>query len=733
MPIVSPMITNDNGQESDNTYACPSWIQNGIFIGGQAIEGKVLGWINAAIEEGTAYLKNCRAYEDLERALELVIGNTRDERLPDYQSNVFVNVIKRDIRETVAILSNIRQSWRYDANSDRDDEYKAQARVLNGLSTAWYNSIFLRKRFLRTALQHASVQGTGYLSPFWNPHYWGYNQGDIDLKVFGYSDVLPIQIGRDFDLQKAYAVIIRDEVGINRARDMFPEKAHLIHPDRGASRYSKGLVTTVETFWNSWFGDSKKNSAPSPVVDIFYTYIDDRTVNATGYTIGMGKIKSQNPSWAYDTPSLGDQIPAGYDIQGNIISRRASGFDARLFPNRRLVISTRNVILYDGPSYWWHGKVPAIKLSVDEWAWDYLGYSLATRAIMSMQNSATQLRRGIEDAINLQMDPPMNVDSQVSKAAAESFSLRQPGAKLRGPQILGDFAKPSVPPNSYRVDSWYAEYVAKVEEEIGNQIGLPGLKSLQQAKQVPSSDSIEKFFAQAGSIVTDISQGMDSVIWELADMNRYLFFQFYDFSRRVKVLGHDGVTEEDLDYEPGQMIPGNLPNEPPMRGENGVRLDGVFSSTQTQRAKAHVANFRTHISPTSLHAITHMQRKLLFLQASKISPFLVSLETLAEQLDIPNWGHLEGDTELEKTISFIRLQEQLKIEAAIRDAGVQGMLQSAAESMTPEGQAAGALGQIGELMGGASQGRPPSFTGAPQLKSKDGGTRTTVETSAPPS
>jgi hypothetical protein len=454
-------------------------------------------------------------------------------------------------------------------------------------------------------------------------------------------------------------------------------------------------------------------------------------------------MKMGESSWGYEVPAIGEQIPIGYNRDGSVRTRRATVEDCYLYPNKRLLISTRTAILYDGPSYWWHGKTPLIKYSPDDWIFSYLGFSLAAE-IKSMQTAAIKMRRSLEDALHLSIDPPLEIDEHMSsKNVAASTSIRFPGRRIRTKMAMGQMVRPILQADAYRPGAEHFRMVDEIEQKMKEILGLPDLQALQRASQIPSSDSIEKFFSEAGAIVTDYSRSMDKPIYELADMNRFYFYQFYTLVDRIKILGKDGVSEQDFDFNPGTLIPSSLPNEPKRNPSTGLIDDayGIYQSTDVERAKKHINNFRTSINPTSLHQITHMQRKLLYMQATKLNPLLVDPETLANMLDIENWGHLEGDTVLEKVQSALKIQESFGLRTQFNQGLLQLLLQQMAQSQSPEGQLTGAMSNLAESLkgslakegGGAGNlmskpvGRPPDFDDAPELKNVPG-QRTTITT-----
>lgn len=735
--IPSPSTSSTPKEGSFSSYLAPSIFEkDGSFKPSKKKDNELLAWIREAKEEGSSYLKQCRSYSNLDKAIEIITSQVQQD-IPLTISDIFVPSIKRDIREEVAIMSNIRPSWIYETRSFKDETWAQQARIQNGLSKDWYSKGFI-DREIKKLLQLGLVEGTGYLSPIWNPHLYNFNEGGIELKLYRYDEVLPVQLPKDFNLQKAYSIILVDEMGINLARDVFGRtgKAHLLVPDRGQSKLGRGLIETAATTFTeaiSGKGNSKQNTSSGPVVDIYYIYINEFSVNPVNQPIQLGES-----SWGYEVPFVGSQIPNGYNKDGSLRTKKASYDDCRLYPNRRLIIASKTCILYDGPSYWWHGRVPIIKYSPDDWIFSFLGFSMAAE-VKSLQDSAIKMRRSLEDALHLTIDPPLITDkTMMSKTVASSNSIRTPGRRLYGNLAMGKLIEPIVNPSFYKPSPEHFNMVKEVEDQIAHILGLPDLKALQQAKQVPSSDSIEKFFSQAGAIVTDMSRSMDRPMYEMADMNRYYFYQFYTLEDRIKILGKDGITEEDFDFEPGTLIPSSLPNEPKINPTTGIKDDqyGIYLSTELERAKKHINNFKTTIHPTSLHQITHMQKKLLNMQATKIYPDfpLVDPETLAKQLDIENWGQIEGDTVLEKIVNFKKMQERFGLKTKFDSALLDLMIQQLAQQQSPEGQMQGAMQNLaGAIKGengngeGKNIGRPPSMQSPPTLVQKSDG-RTTIDT-----
>ncbi len=671
-----------------------------------------LGWIREALQQGTAYLQSQRSYRDLDRALEIISGPS-EERISKNLSRAHANRLKRQIREVVATESNIRPYWYF--KSDNSD-YSAHSDVLNKLTSAWYLGTFA-DRSIREALQWAAVMGTGYVSPVWERDYWITGRGDVRLHTYGPRDVIPVQIGRDHDLQKAYAVIIRTEVPIARMLMAYPDQADKIRPDRESPGWLKKGMRKVQRFLSPVLNaianakDKEDEEAIFPVVDFYNIYVMDLSVNDTGKELPMGK---PGTSWFYTVPHIGQEIPAGYDRDGRALYKKATAEDCFLFPMRRLIQATNTVVLPSDSmesSPWWHGKVPIAKFSTDDWPWDFLGFSMVHDGA-NLQDSHTKLLRLIDDSAAARLRPALQYDENlISKTAADRIDPRVQNQRIAVNLTMGEALKPLLPAEYYRVEPWMAEHVRHLEELMDYLAASRDMSALAKARQTPASDSIEKLLELAGPITSDISRGMERSLRELGEMVKYIFFQFYNTNRKVQIMGQDGILPEDYDYQPGNMIPSHMPWEDPSKPS---------ALTMVERARRHADQFVFSITPYSLHQITQTTRKLLLLQLQR-SGFPIDPWTVAESMDIPNFGNPPKGTAtvIERWVAWMHMQRELQVELA------GGTAEAAAAGTVAGGgnpPAAGA-GGIGPKH---PQGRPPSAAKPPHIVSKDQGTRSTI-------
>jgi hypothetical protein len=331
-------------------------LSNYLFPHRDSSPDRKLGRLKEYEQEGIAFLKGCRAYEDIDKGIDTIAG-LDDDPAPESLSNVYSNRLKRQLREVVATLSNLRPLWGY---STDNEAYHQSAQVLNQLVYSWWLSTFA-DRSIRQAMQWACVS-TGWISPGWDPDYWHTGRGDITLNVYGPRDVLPIQMGKDLDIQRAYAAVIQQEVPLFRVCQSFPQYTDKINPDHNSpswfkQRLRRAMPRFVSPVANSLFGEKEQTTTSGPTVDVFDAYIQDMSINTSNHPVRMGETGSP---WEYQVPFLGQDIPVGTDGLGQPLYRKARHTDCLLYPLRRSVGYTSNHIVYDGPSEWWHGNVPLI-------------------------------------------------------------------------------------------------------------------------------------------------------------------------------------------------------------------------------------------------------------------------------------------------------------------------------------------------------------------------------------
>lgn len=696
----------------------------------QSQQDRILGWAREAVSDGENFLRTQTGYRFVQvshRLMADMLDVPGDEAL----SRTSLNFVKRDIRELVGMLSNPRPIAGF---RSENPDYDEQGLLLNKLWISWYQRCFV-DRSIRKALQFAAIEGTGYLAMEWDPGYWGTGRGEIKLTAMGVDSVLPIGISpEDWDLQRAYGVVIRRQVPIFELLRRWPHLASRLTPD-GESisswrRLVNGLMDKIKPTVHNTYGSARGYDGVDPagrqLVTVYDIYLLDGQTNMGTESRPMGL---QESPWAYNVPAFGSDLPTGvYDpVSGQELSRRADAHDARLFPYRRHIMMTRNTILYDGTSKFWHGRVPLVQVKLDDSPFEFAGIPL-TKEPAKAQAAVTSLLRAYDDSANARMRPPlMYDDARVSPALARSIDPRKGGQVVGLQNMMSEGMKLLVDPRYYSMQADILPFIQWFKEEATKLTGLSDMAALGKAAQIPSGDTIEKLQEASGPLATDMSRNMEAMLREMGEQFKGLAFEFYNARRRWQLFGPDGLTKEDFDYDPGELTPSTL--DLPGKGKGGTRAE---------RARAHMMNFEFTITPNSIYQTTQSTRRLLLLQMARMG-MPISPYTLMDQFDVPNPGRpprdddgKEPSTEIDKWKAWKREELDVMIESQLKMAEAQAAIQAQTMAQNPLGQLSSAIQQAVQAPtagGGGNpqgQGRPPSGQVNPHVEYKDGGTRTTI-------
>lgn len=680
---------------------------------GAAKEDTKLGWLNAAVEEGSSWLKEQRGYSDMKIAFDILAGKSPANPSPSYRSQMSTGRLKRNVREIVGAVSNVRPIWGYNTSNNA---FEPECEMINKVTKAVYLERGLDSA-IKSAMQWSAATCTGWLRPVFRKAMYGTKRsGDLTFLTYGSPSVLPVQLPANNDFQEAYAVTILDELPIAMAHGMFPKFQERLHPT--SSRYwyapeirraAKGNV--VRRMFGRW-GNNQTSSLSDLYIPIRYTYVIDLSINRTQATVPMGE--PQGASWCYDVPGLGTDIPVGRDKTGNVLFKKADENDARLYPYRRLIISSENVVLYDGPAFDWHGQFPAIPFCVDTWAWEAIGFALVNGG-WQIQKSIDELERGVMDKHAAALDPALAYDiNAVNRNEARTFDPMKPRTRCGfDGQLTDQPFKDVLPEAMRRVDPATPNYIQHLEDTMDYQQAIKDVVALAKARAMGGGvNDDEKLLEADGPIVRDITRSVENSLSGVGQQTKYHLLQYYDTKRIMEYVGADGLTRSTLDYDPTSLVPSHLTDE-------DASKDSIY--TRLQRARFFAENLHFYMTPHSAHEITQMSHKLLLIQLRKAG-IQIDSRTIAESCDVPNFGDKpEGNTVWERYWN-----EQAR--TAQHAIGVKQMVDALMQTGVAPTPA------IQQAMAGAEganvqEGRPPTGLESPRLVQKDQGARQTISQS----
>jgi hypothetical protein len=689
-----------------------------------------LRWAKTAEEQGANYIRNQSGLKNASFNRDVLMGNSQ-ERIPRTLSGVKANRPKRQAREIVATLSNLRA--RFDYGTD-NKEFKEQASVLSTMADSWWSSAFVDRR-MKEGLQRSVADGMSYGSLTWDPEFWSVGRGEIRMKVFAAEDVLPFHMGEDHDIQEAYAVTVRERLPLAIALERWPDQQELLKPDESTEPLRVGAMSAVGRFTSRTLkmlsGVKRKDLENAftawPVVTINYTYVRDQSVNTGERPLTMGE-----GNWEYKVP-----------VKGSIVQRNGEDHvitseEARIYPHRRLIIWTDQGVLYDDTSPYWHGRVPLFPIYLDKWPWEQIPISILND-VLSLSKSVNTHLRVIDDNAQTRLRPPLMWDDQkIARSDAERFDPRMPGQKIRGNMTMGgDPIKPVLDQKFYDVPSWITGHVEKLEGMMDHQMGVADMTALMKAKQVPSGDSTEALLMAIGPLVYDMARELEAMMKELGEQWKGLALQWYGKARRVQIVGRDGVKDEEFEFDPQKMVPLLMPWE--SEDEDGKKRS---KATLAERARFYLNSFYMHVEPNSLHEINNMSRKLMALQLWR-SGFPIDPWTVAEALDYKDFGSPPAGTNtiMERWQAWQDMKNEDASEAMEQQALLQARIQMILQSMGAAGGMGGAMPIPGDAGAGsgvpaaplvpsgagsgnpgqAGPGRPPSAQSPPKIEQKGDG------------
>lgn len=644
----------------------------------EAYEQNVLGWIKGKISDGLAILKKERGYMEYENSKKFVNGEQYPLRSRAI-SRITDNRLRKIVLETIGALTDVRPIWNYDTYNY---EYKAQAEVLSKLARAWWKNNQVDRR-LQSILTYAMCGGSAYGYVRWNPDIAG--GGDFEVIPLSPTDVIPVEPVFSDTIQDWRGVIIRMNLPTESVKQMYPLKAHMIGKTQGSwiapmTKEGGSLYNVMSAAWATLTrGYEGKQGTPQNTTDLFFVYLKDETLNTGLKPVQMGRPDS---NWSYTAYPVGSQMPDG-SIAGDA--------EARLYPRGRLIVATMDCVCEDGPNPYWHGMFPLVRFTLEPLPWSLLGASIIGDLI-PLQNALNEALRGLEDGMGQWIRRGVIADRQsISKTTLDAIDTRKAGLRAylnnnaagQGFQVVDG---PQFP-------TWYLDFVQFLQNEMDTVSGTRGLKELAQLKQMPSADTMQKYMEALSPVLRTRARVLEIALGEVAEMIKVGFFQYYDQKRRFEIVGADGLTVEDFDFDPGTMVPAGP----------GDRQD---------RAQKHHRNFKFNVAPNSFLNVSHSEQKLLILQMFRNN--IMDPWTLWQSMDLPNVGAPPAE----------------RIEERIIAARQQGLLQGPTPELVQlqiELQKAQLMMQLQQIQGMA-MGMPPGGPGGPP----GGGGAPPGNTGAPP-
>lgn len=609
---------------SSGLYGLPALTSETLRLGG---DPRVLGWITEAVQEGDLLNRDDPAFEHADKGMRYIIGDQKGDAAPlAYVPFAVINKSRKSTQAHVSALTDVKPVFGYKAMNPL---FAFHADLLNKLTIAWWMEV-MADLTLADTIKYALAGGTGDLCVEWNPG-GGYGMGDHQIIAKDFRDTLPIRPSSDPSPQLWQGVIFREVHSINAMRTKYREyeSSFRAAPDTLLttimSRFRK-VVARIQ----SPGGDTLSGLAAVPQaravrpgdVVLYRCYLNDLSRNLTNKPIPMG---DPTANWSY--------VVEPGDL---------------LYPQKRLIVCTPELVLYDGPNTYWHSMYPFARLKLWSVPWCFLGLSLLHDTIPiqdAINDSLKDLRLGIKQWTN----PDTQYDKNAtSRAFQQAFDPQRPGKKI-GLNLMG---APSREPYK-KMDGPNPQVLALLLEvyrqlctEHDEQTGVANLQSILQLRQMPGAETIQKYYEAMTPELRQEGRNVEAFLRDVAQMHKFNIFQFQTSTRRKNILGDAAMAMEDFDFDPDTLVPSMEELTAQTDPTTGIptlqptphyvpELD--HRRSRSDRAKAFARMFVFTVAPNSILAMATQERKMMNFQLARMG--YLDFWSLHESLETPNVGN----------------------------------------------------------------------------------------------
>lgn len=576
---------------------------------------RVLGWLREAVQEGDRLNRSDPMYDRIEVGQNYIAGMQRasDGNLP-YLPQMILNKSGKIVKAHVSLLTDLKPLFAYKATNPT---FTPHADLLNKLTVAWWITTMADLE-LGHVIKFSLAGGTGDCLIEWDPNFGDY--GDIRIQARDSRDTLPWRPApQSRDIQDWEGLILREAHTVNSMRGKYPQFAEAFKPTTDSllstlmGRFRQAVSRLVSPAMDTLSGlnvPATSQRVRSGEVLLYRTYLNDRTRNLTTKPIPMGDPSS---SWSYVVQ------PGDY-----------------LYPYKRLVLATPEMILYDGPSTYWHGQYPLARLKL--WDLPWLGQGVPIlNDLIPIQDAINEGNQDVRLGLKKWLNPAVSYDrGAVSSSFMRLFDARRPGQKVQLNQagMKEGFKIHEGPPA--QVLTLAQQYVESLKNDMDDLSGTPNLTALLALRQLPGADTIQKYWESLTPELRQEGRMVEAFLRPVADQMKMIRFQYETNAKRVAVLGDAGLLLDDFDFDPGQLIPAMAPTDQFGQPTPGYVPQFDASKPRDQRAMALAKTIVFMVAPNSILSMNATEQKLIRLQLARGG--MLDFWSLLEALEIPNVG-----------------------------------------------------------------------------------------------
>ena len=584
------------------------------FLANQGNAKEVIEYVMDAVKEGTAFLAAQFGFKDIDRATSYIQGEPSFSLRRRGLSQVNVNLIGKVIGDNVAALTDIKPYFTY---RTANPTFKDQAEILNSLAQSWWMNNFIDLK-IAGAVQMAMPSGCAYLQFVWNPELQG-GKGDLDVIPRDCRDVIPIRPTSSLSVQDSLGVIVRSDETVAYLKGRYPHFSKHIRPDKDLA-FSTGRTITpsgaIARFVSPIMSRLRRGRTGGalrvPGKEVFTMYIKDDAINESSQDVAMGM------------DHLGNRRNWSYIVKPG----------EPLYPRGRTVICSEDMVFYDGPNVWLFDTFPLIKFYMDmSFVYPDSYFSKApTTDLLPLNDMFNEIVRGVLDNVRKELRPNIIADMRaISREKLKAFDSRMGGQKLRVRPVGTGKAIEFV--GGTDLKKYVFDLMLFAKDQLGELSGSNDLSALTRLKQLPAKETIESLVQSMSPQIRMRGRLIEYAIRELAHMLKFGFFQWYSAPRRMAVLGPDGMSLEDFDFDPGSLIPDGKGFITDLKGKQ-QKFNEFAGLPKIQRAIKHSSNFTFYVTPNSMLEMQLQSKKAEAFMLRKMGE--IDHETFLTILEVAN-------------------------------------------------------------------------------------------------
>lgn len=502
-------------------------------------------WHEAAYEQ--ALKDNALNPENkfIQRNLNYVQGQHWSNKRPRYKSRFYINKVGKARYDTLAHLTDSRPA--IDVASNRADLEEAARVTKQCIESEWMRQDM--DFALITAADIALAAGTA----FWKVG--GASPGSLKVTACGPDMVMPIQPGKH--IQESSAVLYRTWKSLTDTMRKFKRAENLEREAMSPAINSDGMATyakpgTIDDItWQRLAPQMRralghKVAVQEPSLDYFRVvewqeyYVEDYSINESSKPVLMRDptLPLREHNW-------------WYWVQPK----------QRLYPRKRLITFAGKQLVYDGPAPFWHGLYPFATLQFNPVFHSFWGLSLY-RDWIPVNSAMNDIVAGTIDTVRKALNPTViAAQNAVPAAAWREFFPDMPGVKLQtNPQMDPEKAIRHIDPPKLPeyVGRMLTEFLGPEFDKLSGQIDVSALGG---KMQVPGGDTIEQMrdSMQTGTRLQNKLLELflrDAGVQAVSNVH-----QFFTVGRRMRMFGADGITIDDIEFNPKSLKIGGDQNK----------------------------------------------------------------------------------------------------------------------------------------------------------------------------